>query len=110
VAERSPWIAGIIPWATETGYRRKAEFCPSTDIGVAWEVVDRLQGSRCFDLRRRFGRLSVLVWWKKDPGRLHPLWLFVEPRCERCSWLRSRLASRSFPGSTQRIRDWRTLC
>ena len=29
-----PWIGGITPWATDTGYRRKAEFCPSTDIAA----------------------------------------------------------------------------
>jgi hypothetical protein len=48
-----PWIGGITPWATDTGYRRKAEFCPSTDIAVAWEVVDSLQGGLCFELRRQ---------------------------------------------------------
>ena len=46
------WIDGVIPWATDSGYRRKSEFCPSTDIAVAWEVVDRLQGTLCFELRR----------------------------------------------------------
>jgi len=26
-----PWIGGISPWATDSGYRRKAEFCPLSD-------------------------------------------------------------------------------
>jgi hypothetical protein len=47
------WIDDIIPWATPGGYRRKTEFCPSTDIAVAWEVVDKLKGVLCFELRRQ---------------------------------------------------------
>lgn len=47
------WIGGIIPWATDSGFRRKVEFCPSTDISDAWEVVDRLRGAFSFELRRR---------------------------------------------------------
>ena len=47
------WIDGIVPWATDSGYRRKAEFCPSTDIAVAWEVVEKLQGTLRFGLCRR---------------------------------------------------------
>lgn len=47
------WIGGVTPWATDGDYRRKAEFCPSTDIAVAWEVVEKLQNTLCFELRRR---------------------------------------------------------
>ena len=52
---KGTWIGGVIPWATDRGFRRKTEFCPSSDIAVAWEIVDKLQGGLWFELHRQPG-------------------------------------------------------